>query len=221
MDSATTNVKHKRGAEAEFGQEIPAMSSFESKPGPPILPPHLLQVGSCAYGPHFICHLWTGDPEQRHTSLLWANTASGAQPCDDQPPIRSQHQGWGDGDQLNTEVPQEICNDPPLQTHWGLDQRLFGQDQGPCLLVRCHTYLPCFNSCLSWLHSINAFLEWWVNAQVRDTWVRQTQRFLVIEGNMLPESSTNQSSPNPRSSVSRSPLPYSYFPHQCMLAPQI
>jgi len=44
MDSATTNVKHKRGAEAEFGQEIPAMSSFESKPGPPILPPHLLQV---------------------------------------------------------------------------------------------------------------------------------------------------------------------------------
>ena len=56
MDSATTNVKHKRGAEAEFGQEIPAMSSFESKPGPPILPPHLLQVGYCAYGPHFIFH---------------------------------------------------------------------------------------------------------------------------------------------------------------------
>jgi len=44
MDSATTNVKHKRGGETEFGQEIPAMSSFESKPGPPILPPHLLQV---------------------------------------------------------------------------------------------------------------------------------------------------------------------------------
>lgn len=44
MDSTTTDVKHKRGGETEFGQEIPAMSSFESKPGPPILPPHLLQV---------------------------------------------------------------------------------------------------------------------------------------------------------------------------------
>jgi 5'-AMP-activated protein kinase regulatory beta subunit len=44
MDSATTNTKHKRGPDPEFGQEIPAMSSFESKPGPPILPPHLLQV---------------------------------------------------------------------------------------------------------------------------------------------------------------------------------
>jgi len=44
MDSAITNVKHKRPVEAEFGQEIPGMSSFASKPGPPILPPHLLQV---------------------------------------------------------------------------------------------------------------------------------------------------------------------------------
>lgn len=44
MDSATTNTRHKRGVEQEFGQEIPGLSSFESKPGPPILPPHLLQV---------------------------------------------------------------------------------------------------------------------------------------------------------------------------------
>lgn len=45
MDTATTNTKHRRGGpEAEFGQEIPGLSSFESKPGPPILPPHLLQV---------------------------------------------------------------------------------------------------------------------------------------------------------------------------------
>ena len=49
MDSATTNMKHKRGGETEFGQEIPAMSSFESKPGPPILPPHLLQVSGIWY----------------------------------------------------------------------------------------------------------------------------------------------------------------------------
>ena len=54
MDSATTNVKHKRGGETEFGQEIPAMSSFESKPGPPILPPHLLQVS--VWYPT-ICHI--------------------------------------------------------------------------------------------------------------------------------------------------------------------
>jgi len=44
MDSKVTNTKHHRGPEAEFGQEIPGLNSFESKPGPPILPPHLLQV---------------------------------------------------------------------------------------------------------------------------------------------------------------------------------
>jgi len=44
MDSAATNIRHHRGVEAEFGQQIPELSSFESKPGPPILPPHLLQV---------------------------------------------------------------------------------------------------------------------------------------------------------------------------------
>ena len=44
MDSKATNMRHQRGAEAEFGQEIPGLSTFESKPGPPILPPHLLQV---------------------------------------------------------------------------------------------------------------------------------------------------------------------------------
>ena len=44
MDSAATNVRHHRGGEVEFGQDIPGLSTFESKPGPPILPPHLLQV---------------------------------------------------------------------------------------------------------------------------------------------------------------------------------
>lgn len=44
MDSKVTNIRHHRGPEAEFGQDIPGLNSFESKPGPPILPPHLLQV---------------------------------------------------------------------------------------------------------------------------------------------------------------------------------
>ena len=44
MDSKATNVRHHRGAETEFGQDIPGLNTFESKPGPPILPPHLLQV---------------------------------------------------------------------------------------------------------------------------------------------------------------------------------
>ena len=44
MDSKATNVRHQRGVETEFGQEIPGLNTFESKPGPPILPPHLLQV---------------------------------------------------------------------------------------------------------------------------------------------------------------------------------
>jgi len=44
MDSKVTNTRHHRGPEAEFGQDIPGLTSFESKPGPPILPPHLLQV---------------------------------------------------------------------------------------------------------------------------------------------------------------------------------
>ena len=44
MDSKATNIRHHRGVEAEFGQQIPELSTFESKPGPPILPPHLLQV---------------------------------------------------------------------------------------------------------------------------------------------------------------------------------
>jgi len=44
MDSKVTNTRHHRGPEAEFGQDIPGLNSFESKPGPPILPPHLLQV---------------------------------------------------------------------------------------------------------------------------------------------------------------------------------
>jgi len=44
MDSKATNVRHQRGVELEFGQEVPGLSAFEHKAGPPILPPHLLQV---------------------------------------------------------------------------------------------------------------------------------------------------------------------------------
>lgn len=44
MDSKSTNVKYRRGVETEFGQEVPSIHSFENKAGPPILPPHLLQV---------------------------------------------------------------------------------------------------------------------------------------------------------------------------------
>ena len=44
MDSAATNIRHQRGAELEFGQEVPGLGAFEHKAGPPILPPHLLQV---------------------------------------------------------------------------------------------------------------------------------------------------------------------------------
>ena len=45
MDSAATNIRHQRGTELEFGQEVPGLGAFEHKAGPPILPPHLLQVG--------------------------------------------------------------------------------------------------------------------------------------------------------------------------------
>ena len=41
MDSKATNVRHKRREETEFGQEIPGLDTFESSPGPPMLPPHL------------------------------------------------------------------------------------------------------------------------------------------------------------------------------------
>lgn len=44
MDSKSTNLRHRRGGEMEWGQEVPGLHSFENKPGPPILPPHLLQV---------------------------------------------------------------------------------------------------------------------------------------------------------------------------------
>jgi len=44
MDSKVTNISHHRGGLLEWGQEIPGINSFENKPGPPILPPHLLQV---------------------------------------------------------------------------------------------------------------------------------------------------------------------------------
>jgi len=44
MDSKVTAHRHRRGGEREFGQEIPSVHSFENKAGPPILPPHLLQV---------------------------------------------------------------------------------------------------------------------------------------------------------------------------------
>ena len=121
MDSATTNVKHKRGGETEFGQEIPAMSSFESKPGPPILPPHLLQVQHPKIWTIF-SSTFQGDPEQGHTTFLRADSTSRAQSCYDQPPLRPQHQGRCDGDQLNAEVSQEICNHPPLQANRGLEQ---------------------------------------------------------------------------------------------------
>jgi len=42
MDSKVTRERGTR--ETEFGQDIPGLNSFENKPGPPILPPHLLQV---------------------------------------------------------------------------------------------------------------------------------------------------------------------------------
>ena len=41
MDSKATNVRHQRREETEFGQEIPGLDTFESSPGPPMLPPHL------------------------------------------------------------------------------------------------------------------------------------------------------------------------------------
>eukprot|EP00088_Acartia_fossae_P043526 TRINITY_DN4587_c0_g1_i2.p1 TRINITY_DN4587_c0_g1~~TRINITY_DN4587_c0_g1_i2.p1 ORF type:complete len:298 (+),score=96.32 TRINITY_DN4587_c0_g1_i2:17-910(+) len=44
MDSKSTNLRHRRGGERSWGQEIPNVHSFENKAGPPILPPHLLQV---------------------------------------------------------------------------------------------------------------------------------------------------------------------------------
>jgi len=44
MDSKSTNLRHRRGGERAWGQEIPNIHSFENKAGPPILPPHLLQV---------------------------------------------------------------------------------------------------------------------------------------------------------------------------------
>ncbi|XP_023319513.1 5'-AMP-activated protein kinase subunit beta-2 [Eurytemora carolleeae] len=44
MDSRSTNSRHRRGGEQKFGQDIPSVHSFENKAGPPILPPHLLQV---------------------------------------------------------------------------------------------------------------------------------------------------------------------------------
>ena len=43
MDSKATNVRHQHGVETEFGQEIPALDTYESSLGPPILPPHLRQ----------------------------------------------------------------------------------------------------------------------------------------------------------------------------------
>ena len=55
MDSAATNVRHQRGAELEFGQEVPGLSAFEHKAGPPILPPHLLQVGLI----HHLFHVYS------------------------------------------------------------------------------------------------------------------------------------------------------------------
>jgi len=44
MDSKSTNIRHRRNGERTWGQEIPNVHSFENKAGPPILPPHLLQV---------------------------------------------------------------------------------------------------------------------------------------------------------------------------------
>ena len=155
MDSATTNVKHKRGGETEFGQEIPAMSSFESKPGPPILPPHLLQV-SCLLSYQSVIFITNcqGDPEQGYATFLRTNSASRAKSCDDQPPLCSEHQGRRDGDQLDAEVPQEICHHPPLQADRGLDR-------GECYLVRCHThiFLYRFMLALNMFYQSNAFVS--------------------------------------------------------------
>jgi len=44
MDSKSTNIRHRRTGEKSWGQDIPNVHSFENKAGPPILPPHLLQV---------------------------------------------------------------------------------------------------------------------------------------------------------------------------------
>ena len=44
MDSKSTNIRHRRTGEKAWGQDIPNVHSFENKAGPPILPPHLLQV---------------------------------------------------------------------------------------------------------------------------------------------------------------------------------
>nr|ALS04438.1 AGAP008195-PA [Acartia pacifica] len=44
MDSKSTNLRHRRGGERSWGQDIPNIHSFDNKAGPPVLPPHLLQV---------------------------------------------------------------------------------------------------------------------------------------------------------------------------------
>jgi len=44
MDTKSTNVKHRRGGEKKFAQDVPSLHSFENRTGPPVLPPHLLQV---------------------------------------------------------------------------------------------------------------------------------------------------------------------------------
>lgn len=69
MDSAATNLRHQRGTEVEFGQETPGLSAFEHKAGPPILPPHLLQVSSHEMDMNDNIRS-SGYSKQRHSALL-------------------------------------------------------------------------------------------------------------------------------------------------------
>jgi len=44
FDQEGAHSKVGNDLESDFGQVVPEMSTFEGKPGPPVLPPHLLQI---------------------------------------------------------------------------------------------------------------------------------------------------------------------------------
>ena len=45
LDTAAAKSQHQQTDDSDvFSQDIPDFTTFENKPGPPILPPHLLQI---------------------------------------------------------------------------------------------------------------------------------------------------------------------------------
>lgn len=112
-------------AQKEYSQTIPTANPWEKVTGPPVLPPHLLQVILNKDTPLSVSAVdwprcggrFLTNVNAQHTRTVRADVAAGAQPCDAEPLVRAVHQRRRHGAERNAPVSQKVRDHIAVQAH--------------------------------------------------------------------------------------------------------